>query len=107
MRLRFVQGMTAAAVRQAFSRGGYSAVSYMQLDELKKQSKKEYVSPLAFAFKFGELHRKEDTLRYLEYAYRERSPGLAWMQQSPEFDFLHGDQRYQTIVKAVGLSPTF
>jgi tetratricopeptide (TPR) repeat protein len=97
----------AAAVRQAFSRGGYSAVSYMQLDELKKQSKNEYVSPLAFAFKFGELHLKEDTLRYLEEAYRERSPGLAFVQHSPEFDFLHGDKRYQTIVKAVGLSPTF
>jgi tetratricopeptide (TPR) repeat protein len=97
----------AAAVRQAFSRGGYSAVSYMQLDELKKQSKKEYVSPLAFAFKFGELHLKEDTLRYLEEAYRERPPGLAFVQHSPEFDFLHGDKRYPTIVKAVGLSPTF
>jgi tetratricopeptide (TPR) repeat protein len=97
----------AAAVRQAFSRGGYSAVSYMQLDELKKQARKKYVSPMAFAFDFGELHRTEDTLRYLEEAYRERSPGLAFVQHFPEFDFLHGDKRYQTIVKAVGLSPTF
>src|ERR1700751_4324619 len=55
----------AAAVHRAFSRGGYSAVLLMQLDELRKQSKKEYVSPMAFASDFGELHRKEDTLRYL------------------------------------------
>jgi TolB-like protein/DNA-binding winged helix-turn-helix (wHTH) protein len=97
----------AAAVRQAFSRGGYSAVLYMQLAELKKQSEREYVAPLKFALDFGELHLKEDTLRYLEYAYRERCPRLAWIQHFPEFDFLHGDRRYQTIVKAVGLSPTF
>lgn len=97
----------AAAVRQAFDRGGYPAVLYMQIDELKKQSKTEYVSPMAFASDFGELHRREDTLRYLEEACRERSPGLAWMQHAPEFDFLHGDKRYQTIVRRVGLSPTF
>ncbi len=97
----------AAAVRQAFSRGGYSAVLYMQLDQLKRRSKKEYVSPMVFASDFGELHRKEDTLRYLEYAYREPSPALAWIQYSPEFDFLHGDKRYQTIVRRLGLAPTF
>jgi TolB-like protein/DNA-binding winged helix-turn-helix (wHTH) protein len=97
----------AAAVHNAFGRGGYSAVLRMQLDELKKRSKKEYVSPLALASDFGELRRKEDTLRYLEQAYRERSPGLAWVQYFPEFDFLHGDERYQTIVRRVGLSPAF
>jgi TolB-like protein len=97
----------AAAVRQAFSRGGYSAVLYMQLAELKKQSKREYVAPLVFASDFGELRRKEDTLHYLEEAYRERSPSLAFVQHFPEYDFLHGDGRYQTIVKAMGLSPTF
>lgn len=79
----------------------------MQLDELKRQSKNDYLSPPTFAYDFGELHRKEDTLRYLEKAYQERSPGLAWVQHFPEFDFLHGDKRYQTIVKRVGLSPTF
>jgi hypothetical protein len=94
------------AVHEAFGRGGYFAVRSMQLDELKSRPKK-YVSPLAFASDFGEVHRTEDTLRYLEGAYRERSPGLAFVQHFPEFDFLHGDKRYQTIVKAVGLSPTF
>jgi hypothetical protein len=97
----------AKAVHEAFGQGGYLAVRSMQLDELKKQAKKKYVSPMTFASDFGELHRTEDTLRYLEEAYRERSPGLAFVQHFPEFDFLHGDKRYQTIVKAVGLSPTF
>jgi TolB-like protein/DNA-binding winged helix-turn-helix (wHTH) protein len=97
----------ASAVRQAFSRGGYSAVLYMHLAELKEQAKKKYVAPMAFASDFGELHRREDTLHYLEEAYRERSPGLAFVQHFPAFDFLHGDGRYQTIVKAMGLSPTF
>ena len=97
----------AAAVHRAFGRGGYSAVLQMQLDELRKQSRKEYVSPLTLASDSGELRRKEDTLHYLEEAYRERSPGLAWVQHLPEYDFLHGEKRYQTIVRKVGLSPTF
>jgi hypothetical protein len=79
----------------------------MQLEELKKQSKKEYVSPLTFAFDFGELHRKEETLRYLEEAYGERSPGLAYVQHSPEFDFLHTDTRYRSLVRRIGLPPAY
>ena len=79
----------------------------MHLAELKKQSKEKIRFALTFALDFGELRRKEDTLRYLEDAYRERSPGLAWVRHFPEFDFLHGDKRYQTIVRRVGLSPTF
>jgi TolB-like protein/DNA-binding winged helix-turn-helix (wHTH) protein len=97
----------AAAVHDAFVRGGYSAVLRMQLDELKKRSKKEYVSPMALASDFGELHRKEETLHYLEEAYDERSPNLAWVQHSPEFDFLHTDERYRSLVQRIGLPPSY
>jgi tetratricopeptide (TPR) repeat protein len=97
----------AAAVQQAFGRGGYPAVLSMQLDELTKRSKKEYVSPMAFASGYGELHRKDETLRYLEEAYGERSPGLAWVQHSPEFDFLHGDERYRSLIRRIGLPPSY
>ena len=97
----------AAAVHRAFSRGGYPAVLYMQLDDLKKRSKKEYVSPLTFAFNFGELHRKREALHYLEAAYQERSPGLAWVQHSPDFDFLHDDERYRAIIRKIGLPPAW
>jgi hypothetical protein len=101
------QKAAAAAVHQAFDRGGYSAVLRMQSDELRKQSKKEYVSPLTFAVNFAELHRKEETLRYLEEAYGERSPGLAWLQHLPEFDFLHTDERYRSLVQRIGLPPSY
>ena len=56
---------------------------------------------------FGKLHRKEETLRYLEEAYDVCSPGLAWVQHSPEFDFLHTDERYCSLIQRIGLPPAY
>ena len=56
---------------------------------------------------FGKLHRKEETLRYLEEAYDVCSPGLAWVQHSPEFDFLHTDERYRSLIQRIGLPPAY
>ena len=62
---------------------------------------------MALASDFGELHRKEETLHYLEEAYNERSPNLAWVQHSPEFDFLHTDERYRSLIQRIGLPPAY
>jgi hypothetical protein len=45
---------------------------------------------MTFAFYFAELHS-------LEAACDDRSPALVWVQHSPEFDFLHSDERYRAI----------
>jgi hypothetical protein len=37
----------------------------------------------------------EETIRYLEEPYRERSPDLVFLQNEPNFDFVHSDPRYR------------
>ena len=73
------------------------------VDRLKRTAAKEYVSPSDFADAYAELRRKEETIRYLEQSYRERSPHLVFLQSDPNFDFLHSDPRYLAIVKKMGL----
>ncbi|MGE5206774.1 MAG: winged helix-turn-helix domain-containing tetratricopeptide repeat protein [Chlamydiota bacterium] len=94
---------SALAVDQAFRRGGLPAVFEWRLSELRKQATTKYVSPFAFANVYACLRRKDETLSYLEKAYQGREPWLVHLQDSPNFDFLHSELRYQSIVKKMGL----
>jgi len=96
-----------AAIRKAFESGGYQGIIRSQLDGLKRRAAKEYVSPLQVADLYAQLSLKEETIHFLEEAYKERSPRLAWLQSWPAYDFLHSDRRYQTIVRQIGLPPAF
>jgi hypothetical protein len=40
---------------------------------------------------------KENTLRYLEIAYRERAPGVIFLQKERVFDFLRSDECYREL----------
>jgi TolB-like protein/DNA-binding winged helix-turn-helix (wHTH) protein len=92
---------------QVYQRGGYRGVIAWRVDVLKRTAAKEYVSPMNFANTYAQLGRKEETIRYLEECYRERSPDLVFVQNTPDFDFVHSDPRYRAIVKKMGLPPAY
>jgi TolB-like protein/DNA-binding winged helix-turn-helix (wHTH) protein/Flp pilus assembly protein TadD len=96
-----------AAIRNAFEKGGYKGIIRLQLDGLNRKAQKEYVSPLQLADQYAQLGLKEQTIHFLEEAYKERSPKLVWLQSWPAYDFLHSDQRYQNLVRQIGLPPAF
>jgi len=48
---------------------------------------------------------KENTLRYLQKAYRDRSWSLLIIKTDPIFDFLRSDSPFQSIEKDLGLIP--
>ena len=96
-----------AAIRNAFEKGGYEGIIRLQLNALNRRAQKEYVSPLQLADQYAQLGLKEETIHFLEEAYKERSPRLVWLQSWPAYDFLHSDQRYQNIVRQIGLPPAF
>src|SRR5262249_52055642 len=68
----------AAAVHRAFAKGGLQAVLTLQLQGLKRKSRKEYVSPWNLAVAYAEAGMKEDTIRCLEEAYRQHSARLVF-----------------------------
>jgi TolB-like protein/DNA-binding winged helix-turn-helix (wHTH) protein/Flp pilus assembly protein TadD len=96
-----------AAIRNAFEKGGYEGIIRLQLTALNSRAQKEYVSPLQLADQYAQLGLKEQAIHFLEEAYKERSPRLVWLQSWPAYDFLHSDQRYQNIVRQIGLPPAF
>jgi TolB-like protein/DNA-binding winged helix-turn-helix (wHTH) protein/Tfp pilus assembly protein PilF len=97
----------AAGLRRAFARGGYRAVLLWNLENLKKQATKHYVSPVNIALQYAQLGRREETLSLLEEGYRQHSPLLLSIQTDPAYDFLHSDVRYRSIIHRAGLPPAY
>jgi len=108
-KLLLLQGWTnsAAAIHRQFERGGYKAVVLGQVDYYKKLSEKQYVSPLQRAMYNAQLGRREETLALLEEGYQQHDPELLWIQNDPAYDFLHGDERYRSIIRRIGLPPAY
>jgi TolB-like protein/DNA-binding winged helix-turn-helix (wHTH) protein len=108
-KLVLLQGWTnsAAAIHRQFERGGYKAVVVGQVDFYKKLSEKQYVSPLQRATYNAQLGRREETLALLEEGYQQHDPELLWIQNDPAYDFLHGDERYRSIIRRIGLPPAY
>jgi TolB-like protein len=98
---------SAEAIRHQFERGGYRAVVLWQLNYYKALSTKQYVSPVDLAVFSAQLGNREETLALLEESYRQHSPGLLWIQIDPAFDFLRSDERYRSIIRGIGIPPTY
>ena len=99
----------AEGQHRAFARGGQKAVVRFGIQELKARARKAYISPWELALQCALLGNddKEETLKFLETAHRERSPGIVFLQNEPVFDFLHSDPRYRALVKKIGLPPAY
>jgi len=98
---------SAASVRRAFEKRGYKAVLQWQVNDLKQKSSTRYVSPVLLASLNAQLGRREEALAFAEEGYRQHAPLLLFIQIDPAFDFLHSDERYRSIIRRVGLPPTY
>ncbi len=92
-----------AGIQQAFAKGGLHDAAEWRLRHRKSLSHGKYLSPFWLALMSAQAQHREETLQLLENAYRERSPRLVFLQNEPDFDFLHADPRYQAIAHKMGL----
>jgi TolB-like protein/DNA-binding winged helix-turn-helix (wHTH) protein len=98
---------TAAALHRAFEQGGESAVERYSAEKIKAHARKAYVPALEIAEAVSYTGDKDETMKYLEEAYREHSTLLVWVWTEPLFDFLHSDPRFQALVKKMGLPASY
>jgi len=91
----------------AYSAGGYRGVLRWEMKRVEDKGRSSYVSPVELADLAAKLGQREVALALLEEAYRQRATGLLWMQADPAFDSLHGDERYRSIVRRVGLPAAY
>jgi TolB-like protein/DNA-binding winged helix-turn-helix (wHTH) protein/tetratricopeptide (TPR) repeat protein len=91
-----------AAVRDA---AGYQLAVQVWLESLQEESKREYVSPMGLAAAYARLGNHEQTLAWLEEAYRQRATGLSSLKVDPFFDFLRSNPRFQDLLRRMNFPP--
>ena len=101
------EDVSATTIRRAYEKGGYKAVLLQNVSDLKQKAATRYVSPVDLALQYAQLGRREETLALLEEGYRQHSPLLLWIQCDSAYDFLHGEERYRSIIKGIGLPPAY
>jgi hypothetical protein len=95
----------AAAAQKAWLQGGEKAVLQWNAHNLEAEASKHYVSSWNLALVFARTGEKDETMRYLEAAFRDHDPNLITVRYEPVFDFLNDDPRYQAILKKMGPLP--
>jgi TolB-like protein/DNA-binding winged helix-turn-helix (wHTH) protein/Tfp pilus assembly protein PilF len=93
----------AAEIEKAFAEGGDAAVQQLGLKSLEARAKREYVSPMEFAYAYARLRDRDKTMEWLEKAYQERSPRLVRLTMEPDLKSMEKDPRFMNLVQRVGL----
>jgi len=89
---------------QAYSKGGMPAVLRAELVEvLKLKANGTFVDSATIALRYAVLGDKDQSLRWMEEALTERSPGILEFWSQPAFDPLRSEPRWRAIRAKMGL----
>jgi TolB-like protein/DNA-binding winged helix-turn-helix (wHTH) protein/Tfp pilus assembly protein PilF len=73
------------------------------LDRLLTTSKTVPIAAHHFALIYIGMGKKEEAFAWLEKAYQQHSPMMAWLEVDQRFDTLRGEPRFQDLMRRVGL----
>jgi len=91
-----------AGLAHAYAAIGKRAEAEKILSELQQQSKVTYVSPYMIAVIYSGLGQKDKAFQFLEKAYQERSPDIAYFLKADlRLDTLRPDPRFQDLLRRV------
>jgi TolB-like protein/DNA-binding winged helix-turn-helix (wHTH) protein/Tfp pilus assembly protein PilF len=97
----------AAGLAHAYATMGRMAEAEKILGELQRQSKVSYVSPYMMAAIYSGLGQREKAFEFLEKAYDERSPDVAYFLRADlRMDTLRADPRFRDLMHRIGLPQT-
>jgi serine/threonine protein kinase/Tfp pilus assembly protein PilF len=76
------------------------ATKYLRLCEALKG--KEAMGPGQLSLAYAALQDKDKTMHWLEKMYETHDAQLVWANTDVQFDFLHGDPRFEALMKKAG-----
>lgn len=93
----------SARLGYAYGVAGRRAEALAVLADLERRAKRSYVVPSVTVLAHVGLGQKAEALDALEKAFEERESWMAWLKVDPLLVSLHGEPRFQALVKKVGL----
>jgi tetratricopeptide (TPR) repeat protein len=89
--------------KEIYAKSGWRGILQRQIKEaLEKNGKTPVVGNTFLANSYAELGDWEQALNYLEKGVAERR-GWLWIKVNPKFDPLHGNPRFDALLRRVGL----
>jgi len=100
-------GLMVACLGGIFASWGREDAARKILGELEEMGRRKYVSQVFVSAIFAGLGERDEALARLERAYDERCTWLPrGLAADARFDSLHGDARFQDLMRRVGITPT-
>jgi TolB-like protein/DNA-binding winged helix-turn-helix (wHTH) protein len=91
-----------AFLAHAYAEAGRRDEAEKILARLQQKSKTAHVSPYFMATIYAGLHDNDRAFAFLEKAYQEKSPDIAWhLKADVRLDNLHSDPRFQDLLRRV------
>jgi TolB-like protein/Flp pilus assembly protein TadD len=97
------RGALAAHLGDAYAAAGYPDEAQQILEQLKKRQR--YLSPYLAGRIYLALGKKDEAIRCLETAYRERDAWMVLLKTDPRFDDLRSDPRFQDLLRRMNFPP--
>lgn len=87
------------ALEAAAGAAGIRGYWRKRLDQLQEDATGPQVPPLDFASIYVRLGRKDEAMKFLEAAHRQRAPRLVWIKAGSVWDPLRSDPRFQDLLR--------
>jgi TolB-like protein/tRNA A-37 threonylcarbamoyl transferase component Bud32/Tfp pilus assembly protein PilF len=88
----------------AYAAAGKQSEARKVLEQVKELSSREFVDFGMVAYAYAELHDTEETFRWLERAYEQRSTTLVMLQVEAKFDPVRSDPRFGALLQRMKLA---
>jgi serine/threonine protein kinase/Tfp pilus assembly protein PilF len=86
----------------AYARSGDTAKARELLDELLAAARTRYVAPYSIALIYNALGEGDQTMAWLERGFEARDHKMNLLKVDPKWKNLHGDPRFQDLVRRIG-----
>jgi TolB-like protein/Flp pilus assembly protein TadD len=93
-----------ASLAHGYAIAGDVGKARQLLQELRRASRKRYVSPYTIALVLAALGQRDESFRWLETAYEDRSSALPFLGVNPRLRPLHTDPRFRKLLRRMKLS---
>lgn len=97
-------GVPSSGLAITYARMGRADEARQVLERLLQRRQTRYVSAPTIAAVYVSLDEKEKAFRWLDQAYEEHSGLLQWIAFLPQFKPLHGDPRFDRLLRETGVT---
>jgi TolB-like protein/DNA-binding winged helix-turn-helix (wHTH) protein/Tfp pilus assembly protein PilF len=92
-----------SAKARVYGQWGHRAQARRALQELEGMNKRHPVDPGPLAWAHLGMGHREEALQWLEKAYEQHSNAMTTLKVEPVYDSARSDQRFQVLLRRVGL----